>query len=149
MRIPTPAGRPEKEFVEQALARLRAEWGLAPRFGWRDLLRRWQHEVEALENGYELGIDSFTQALALRDEIDTIVCSAPARLSAATRQWLHPLDARFESSTQPVPQPLLPPEPGAPQHTRWLRIPLKLASVDPTVAETWAEYSELIVHSVA
>jgi len=145
MRIPKPAGREESHALESAFDSIRRDWGLHHKFQFTDILLRWERFVVDIDDGYPLGIDSYTQELSLRDELDALAGLVPPRLAAEIADALRGADSQFVAVTQPIDEPLLPPVDGEALSSRWYRIPCRISPGDDEVARTWANHTKLML----
>jgi len=116
-----PSSEDEAKALEDAMRDFRLEWGFARSFRFEDLLRRWARFVEQVENGYTLGLDDFTQELALRDSLDDVLKKLPPGYQSKVDAWLEPWTHRFRFATREIHQPLLPIENAA--RFWWWRLP--------------------------
>lgn len=75
--------------------------------GWRkatvnERVAAWEALVDAVEQGYDMTVDDYTNDLAVREWLDLLRPLVTARVQASLDVRLAPLDARFRSATVPA-----------------------------------------------
>jgi hypothetical protein len=105
----------EAHALDRVLSSLNDEWGMKWRSLW-EVIERWQRFVEQVEQGYELSLHDYTMELGLRDSLEEVKRSLPARLSGELNQSLTSFDQRLRFVTEPAPKPLAP---GVSSEDRW------------------------------
>ena len=124
MTLPRPLSSSDETTIEHAMVAFRDEWGFVKSFRFEDLLRQWQRFVDEVETGYALGLDDFTQELALRDSLEEVVGKLSSPYREAIEGWLKPLDQRYRFATREIGRPLLPVD--SPRAFWWWRVPTAL-----------------------
>lgn len=122
MKFPAPQTPEEREAVAEALDAFREEWGFGAAFNMSRLLEKWKGCVESVEEGYPFSFYDYTHDLSLRDEIERLKNSVPARLRTEIQGFVEPLDQRLQFATEPARVPLGSAVYG-PDRYWWLRVP--------------------------
>lgn len=107
--------------IRQFSVRLEREFGRSRRLA--DLLKAWATIVSEVEQGYKLGIEDYTNDLAIRDILQELIQILSPDGQVVLKQLIEPMDARFLQATRPVDRPLLPPLGDESLGFWWYRIP--------------------------
>jgi hypothetical protein len=118
----------EERALAVAIDAIRKEWGFAPSWGLEDLICRWRSAVEEIEAGYKSHVESYINALDMRELLDQVAAVVPERLASELRSRTADLDSRFLFATEGRANPVEEPDPGAPLHSRWYRVPKRFDS---------------------